>query len=256
MVRELLNVVLPCYNEAENISGLVRAWSTLESQLNEKNIETKIIIIDDGSESATRVVLDLLKREYDNVTVLHHRKNMGLGVAINTGINYVLNENNRGLLCIMDADMTHSPEYVISMIDRLRNNNEDCVIASRYMRGSRVEGLSIFRKVLSLGARALYTVRFRIAGAGAGARNLIRDYTCGYRLYRVDMLRQLAYKYDDNIITEQGFASMVELLIKIGKSHFKIGEVPFTLRYQLKKGQSKMNVMKTINRSLYLVMRF
>ena len=76
--------------------------------------------------------------------------------------------------------MTHQPEYIYSMINKLKEENLHCVIASRYRKGSKVEGLSSYRKLLSYGARAIYTLKLRIPN--------VRDYTCGYRLYRIDAL--------------------------------------------------------------------
>lgn len=252
MDKELLYVVLPCYNEAENIPNLISSWIKLENRLNKKDISLQIVLVNDGSDKATFEIVSLMEKLHHNVKALHHIENKGLGEALNTGINYVLAQNKNGLLCIMDGDMTHPPEYIFSMLDKLRTDKQDCIIASRYRKGSRVEGLNSFRKLLSFGARILYTLRFRILGD----KGLIRDYTCGYRLYKVDMLSKLAKRYNENIITEQGFACMVELLVKISRNGFKVCEVPFTLKYHLKGGQSKMKVFRTIYRSLYLMMTF
>jgi dolichol-phosphate mannosyltransferase len=147
----------------------------------------------------------------------------------------------------MDGDMTHEPQYIFSMIDKLKKDKLDCVVASRYREGSKVEGLSFYRKFLSYGARIVYTTVLGIPN--------VRDYTCGYRLYTCQSLRTLVDKYNGRLVSERGFACMMELLAKINEGGFKIGEVPFVLKYQLKGGISKMRVMKTICRSLALVMR-
>jgi dolichol-phosphate mannosyltransferase len=251
MAEEILYAVLPCYNEGRNIVNLVKEWEKLRSSLEKENILLQIVIVNDGSDNNTYESVNFLEKSYENVKVVHHQVNMGLGAAINTGINYCLTQREEGYICIMDGDNTHPPEYIFSMVNKLKVKKVDCVVASRYRKGARVEGLSLYRKFLSLGARALYTIRYRIPGE----EGLLRDYTCGYRLYKVNMLKNLAQSYANNLITENGFTCMAELLVKISKAGYKIAEVPFNLKYNLKEGQSQMKVLKTINRSLYLMMK-
>ena len=249
MAEELLYVVLPCYNEENSIVNLIKEWEKLQYRLEQRNIMLHIIIVDDGSDNSTFDKINLLEKAYDKG--IHHPKNIGLGAAINTGINFCLEQSQEGYICIMDGDNTHPPEHIFSMVDKLKNINADCVIASRYQKGSRVEGLSFHRSILSLGARILYTARFRIKSE----EGLLRDYTCGYRLYRVQMLKELTHEYNNNLITEKDFTCMVELLVKISKAGYKISEVPFNLKYNLKQGKSQMKLLKTIKRSLYLMMK-
>jgi dolichol-phosphate mannosyltransferase len=176
------------------------------------------------------------------VVVLDHQGNKGLGEALNTGINYVLLQEYARYLCVMDGDMTQHPVFVHSMVMKLEEEKLDCVIASRYRHGSRIEGLSFFRRFLSFGARALYTYKLRVPG--------VRDYTCGYRLYSVEALRHLQALHGKSILKERSFACMLELLIYLHKEGCRLGEVPFVLKYQMKHGHSKMRVLKTIGRSL------
>lgn len=247
MNKEMLYVVLPCYNEEFNIKSLIEEWKLQEKDLSEKGFSLGIVIINDGSSDNTLAIISNLKEIYSNIILINHEMNKGLGQAINTGIDYVLSQEDQGYICIMDGDMTHEPKYVFSMIDKLRKDKLDCVVASRYREGSKIEGVSFYRKFLSYGARVVYT-------AVVGIPN-VRDYTCGYRLYTCQSLRTLAEKYSGKLVSERGFACMMELLVKINEAGFKIGEVPFVLKYQLKGGTSKMRVMKTICRSLALVMR-
>ncbi|WP_432666241.1 glycosyltransferase family 2 protein [Wukongibacter baidiensis] len=247
MDKENLYIVLPCYNEEENIKELIKEWKNQESKLLEQNISLNIVIVDDGSQDNTLKISRYLERHYDNITVLSHGVNKGLGEVLNTGVRYVLSKGSDGLLCIMDADLTHSPYYIHSMIDKLIKEKLDCVIASRYRSGSGVEGLSFFRRFLSYGARIVYGLTLNIKG--------VRDYTCGYRLYKISALESLSQKYNRRILDERGFACMMELLFKLNAEGFKIGEVPFILKYQLKGGESKMKVFKTVNRSLITIGR-
>lgn len=247
MDKEILYVVLPCYNEEENISDLIKEWKTQESKLYERNVLLKLIIVNDGSSDKTLEIARGLENVNNNIKVLNHEVNKGLGEGLNTGINYVISKKKKGLICIMDADMTHSPEYIYSMLNKLSEKSLDCVIASRYREGSKVEGLSLYRKFLSYGARTLYTLKLRIPN--------VRDYTCGYRLYKISALETLVSKYKGKIVKEKGFACMMELLVKFSTEGFIIGEVPFVLKYQLKGGQSKMRVGRTIYRSMLILTR-
>ncbi len=242
---DILYVVLPCYNEEDNICDLILSWEAAVDRLLEKNISLRLIAVNDGSKDNTLKIVTELEKTYDNITALNHETNLGLGEAINTGINYALSTHKGKFLCIMDSDSTHSPEYIYDMIDKLKNEKLDCVIASRYREGSRIEGVPFIRKFLSYGARFIYTLFLRVPG--------VRDYTCGYRLYRITALKKLSKKYGKKLVNESGFACMMELIYKIHSEGFKIGEIPFVLKYQLKGGQSKMKVFNTIFRSLAAV---
>jgi dolichol-phosphate mannosyltransferase len=247
MDKNILFAVLPCYNEDKNIINLVKAWKQQESKLLNKDIVLKLLIVNDGSSDDTFSVATELAEGNSNITVVSHEVNKGLGEALNTGINYVIMQENVKYMCIMDGDMTQHPLYIHSMLEKMEGEELDCVIASRYRPGSKVEGLSFFRKFLSSGARVVYTMKLRISK--------VRDYTCGYRLYKVNVLRALSKRYGVSILKEQSFACMLELLIKLSKENAKIAEVPFVLKYQLKEGQSKMDVVKTIKRSLDMIIR-
>ena len=81
----------------------------------------------------------------------------------------------------------------------------------------------------------------------------VRDFTCGFRAYKVEMLNTVNAKYGDKLIEEQGFACMAEIIIKMGKTGAIIHEMPMILRYDRKIGDSKMNVSKTIKQTLKLI---
>ena len=247
MDKNVLYAVLPCYNEDKNIIDLIEAWSLQESKLLKRNIVLKLLIVNDGSSDDTLSVATKLAEDNSNITVVSHEVNKGLGEALNTGINYVIRKENAKYMCIMDGDMTQHPLYIHAMLDKIEVDELDCVIASRYRPSSKVEGLSFFRKILSFGARILYTAKLRILN--------VRDYTCGYRLYKVSALKALSKRYGISILKERSFACMLELLIKLNKENMKMGEVPFVLKYQFKKGHSKMDIVKTIKRSLDMLIR-
>jgi len=121
------------------------------------------------------------------------------------------------------------------------------VIASRYQPGSRVYGLSMNRRIVSLVASLLMRVLFPTPG--------VSDYTCGYRAYRAEALQQAYSQYGDTLVDQDGFQCMVDILLKLRKLPLIFGEVPLILRYDLKRGQSKMRMMKTSMNTLRLLWR-
>ena len=121
------------------------------------------------------------------------------------------------------------------------------VIASRYQAGSRVLGVPFHRNLLSLAARGLFTVAFPIRG--------VRDYTCGFRAYRQELLQHALDYYGDSFVSEKGFSCMVDVLLKLRRFRPVMGEAPMILRYDLKGGVSKMNVAKTVWQTLKLIAR-
>jgi len=88
-----------------------------------------IVVVNDGSSDDTYKIAKSFENNYNNVKLLNHLVNKGLGEAVNTGINYAISQKNSGLLCIMDADMTHQPNYIFSMINKLKKEELSCVIA-------------------------------------------------------------------------------------------------------------------------------
>ena len=81
----------------------------------------------------------------------------------------------------------------------------------------------------------------------------VKDYTCGYRAYRMELIQKAFSLYGENFINQNGFECMVDILIKLRKMEAIFREVPLVLRYDLKEGVSKMRVVKTISRSLMLI---
>lgn len=238
-----LTVLLPAYNEEENIQVLVENWLSYEKKINQIfNLELEIVIVNDGSLDNTKKISEELEVKYKNFKLVNHEKNKGLGEGLKTAINYVSrNSTDKDYACIMDCDNTQDPMYIIDMLKLSRANEEeigpDIIIASRFQKGSSVKGLSKFRLLTSAGAKLVYSSILRIKN--------VRDYTCGYRLYKVSILNKAQAYFGENIIEETGFTCMAEILYKLYALGGTCGEVPFELRYDYKRGASKMNVLKT-----------
>ena len=237
-----LIVLVPCYNEAENLAALVKRWRTQAPQLAREGYVFQLLIVDDGSRDRTCEIAQGLCERYPEITLVSHGENLGLGGALNTGINWFLSHARPGDVCaVMDGDNTHDPCYIHRLLEQLRSG-VDCAIASRYCGASEVYGVPGYRRLLSDGARLFYRVVLGVPG--------VRDYTCGYRAYRYCALRLAKKRFSDQLITQKTFSCMMELLYKLALCGCVFAEVPFTLRYDRKGGKSKLNIMRTVGTSV------
>lgn len=236
-------VVLPAYDEAGNIGGLL---DKIADALEEARLLYEIIIVDDGSSDGTAAVIERYHEDVP-VTLHRHEMNQGLGATIRDGL-YLASKTagDRDIVVTMDADETHTPGLMLRMVRMVREGC-DVVIASRYQPGARVMGVSLFRRLLSFGASVLFRVFFPTRG--------VRDFTCGYRAYRGSVLHQAIETYGDELVECSGFQCMIDILLKLRQLDVVFGEVPLILRYDLKQGRSKMRVLRTIRDSLHLLVR-
>ncbi len=243
-IKRNLYLMLPMFNEQESITKLLSAVDKVRSRLQDP---LEVVIVDDGSsdDSIKKVEAFGKKTEFMNIKIIPHEKNMGLGQAMRTGI-YHLAETvgAEDIVFTMDADNTHDPKYMIDMKKKIDQGNE-IVIASRYCSGGDEWGLKIHRKILSFGASGLLSSVFKCKN--------IKDYTCGYRAYKGRLLKEAYDHYKNNLIRENGFTCMAELLIKTHQFAKGAGEIPMILRYDLKGGASKMKILKTVYRYVHLI---
>lgn len=243
-----LYILLPCYNEQDNLITLISNWYKQKSSIYEKGYDFKIIIIDDKSTDDTKAVIEAQKNLYKEIIPLYHAENKGLGGGILSGLNLFASTstNNNDIVIVMDADNTHDPKYANSMIEKIESG-ADCVIASRYCNSSKVIGLANYRHILSTCAKYYYQTVLRIPN--------VRDYTCAYRAYNSGIIQKAFLIYKDKLIEEKSFACMMELLYKLHVINANITEVPFGLRYDFKQGDSKMKVTETIIASILTSMK-
>lgn len=236
-----LYVVLPCYNEALNLKKVYQDF--LDVYITNKQINLSFVMVIDGCTDNTLEVAQKLKSTNDQVLIINHIINKGLGEAVKSGLNYVINNaKDNDLVVVLDSDHTHKAVYSIDMINRIQNHGFDVVIASRYFENSAVYGVPGYRIALSYFAKLYYSIMFRIPN--------VRDYTCGYRVYTIDILKKLYENYGEGMIRETGFSCMCELLVKLDAIGANIGESQFELFYGDKGGDSSMKVLKTIVKSL------
>lgn len=238
----MITIVLPAYNEEKSIGSLLSRFSDV---MNKKRLAMRIIVVDDGSRDQTAVEAE---RAMPDAKIIVHEVNKGLGEAVKTGLIAALKiSDDEDVIVTMDSDDSHAPALIAKMVDKI-DEGCDVVIASRYLPESRVVGVSIFRQVLSNGASFLFRLTYPING--------VRDYTCGYRVYRASLLKRAFETWGDDFVNQSGFSVMIDILLKL--SHLKVvfGEVPIILRYDRKPGASKMNVGRTVMQTLRLLAKY
>ena len=240
-----LVVLLPTYNEENDVEKLVMRWAKQEEVIRKYQLELKIIVVNDGSKDRTKEICENLKKTYKYFELVNHEQNKGLGKAVETGFKYVLGHHPNCLfVCVMDCDNTQNPKYIEDMLRKMSSSKADVIIASRYQKGAAVHGLSWYRRMTSEGARWVYKCVFNVAN--------VRDYTCGFRLYTYDILKKANSTYQERFIEQSGFTCMAEILYKLSCVGARFAEIPFELQYGAKGGKSKMRVIKTIKDSLKL----
>ena len=142
-------VVVPTYNEAENLSELVKRLFSLDVA------GLDILVVDDNSPDGTQRVAQKLSADYGNITVVCRPRKLGLGSALRDGIESAL-ATDATYIMTMDADYSHDPLDVPRLMDVMRDSGVDMVQGSRYVRGGGVRGWPVHRMVLSRTANLLY----------------------------------------------------------------------------------------------------
>jgi dolichol-phosphate mannosyltransferase len=238
-----VRVAMPAYNEAEALPLLI---PRIVEALGEANYRFDILVVNDCSTDRTAQVVEELADRYP-LHLVSHERNQGLGGAITTCITRAIaGLHDSDVVITLDADNTHPPQLMTRMVPMIREGR-DVVIASRYRDGSQVVGLERYRLWMSNVSSWMMRLLF-------GVRE-VRDYTCGYRAYRVGILRQAVEKYQPQLVRESGFAAMAELLLNVSRLEAIFGEAPLVLRYDQKRGASKMKVLRTIYRTLAMMAR-
>jgi dolichol-phosphate mannosyltransferase len=229
-----LSIIIPTYNESENILKLI---SAIKGNV-PSNIITEIIVVDDNSPDQTgKIVEDYIHNnisinasveqqfhsKIDNqncvVRVIHRKNKTGLISAILEGIESSKGEN----ILIMDADFSHPPETIPLLVEELRKDPNCIVIGSRYISRGSIIGWPYKRRVISRGAA-------NIARHGLNVRN-VTDPMSGFFAFPRHVIENI--KFDT-----KGFKILLEILVK--SRNIRVKEVPYTFRDR-KSGQSKMN---------------
>jgi len=236
-------IVLPAFNEACRIGNLL---DRIDEVLFDDGLAFTVVVIDDGSTDGTAGVIEAHTKTMP-IVYRKHDHNQGLGSTIRDGLLTALSiADEHDIIVTMDSDDTHTPGLILRMVHMIREGY-DVVIASRYQPEARVIGVPLVRQLLSSVASLMMRILFPIRG--------VKDYTCGYRAYRVSVLREAEKLYGERLFDQDGFQCMVDILLKLRRMSVIFGEVPFILRYDYKEGGTKMDVGRTIKKTLWLLLR-
>lgn len=213
-------VVIPTFNEKENIERIIRKVFSL-------NKEFDVLVVEDNSPDGTAAIVRSLMAEFPGRLHMEERKGkLGLGTAYIHGFRWALN-NEYSFIFEMDADFSHNPEDLLKLYDACASQGGDVAIGSRYIKGVNVVNWPMGRVLMSYFAS--YYVRMV-------TRMKIMDTTAGFKCYR----RKLLETIDFDRIKFTGYAFQIEMKYTAWKLGFNIIEVPiiFTDRTE---GESKMS---------------
>jgi dolichol-phosphate mannosyltransferase len=213
-------VIIPTYNEKENIENIIRAVFSQE-------IDFHILIIEDGSPDGTAAIVKKLQKEFFNKLFMLERKGkLGLGTAYITGFKWAI-DHHYDFIFEMDADFSHNPKDLIKLYTACSAEGADVAIGSRYVSGVNVVNWPIGRVLMSYFASKY--VRF-VLGID------IADTTAGFKCYRSEVLKTIEL----DKIRFKGYAFQIEMKFTAYKCGFQLKEVPIIF-INRELGTSKMS---------------
>ena len=225
-------VVLPTYNEAENIVGFLRA-------VRQAVPDADVIVVDDNSPDGTAALAEETASELGRIKVLHRAGKLGLGAAYRHGFTTAFDEGYEAIVS-MDSDFSHDPATIPTML-QLVTDGADAVIGSRYVPGGATVDWPLPRRLLSKWGNRYTAAVLRLP---------VRDCTSGFRAYRADALQAI----DPASTKAEGYAFLTELVRKMIANGAKIVETPIVFRDR-QFGTSKMSA-RIIAESMVLVTKW
>ena len=215
-------VVMPTYNEAENVERIVRTVAAELARLAPQG--HGVLIVDDNSPDGTGVIADRLSEELEAVSVLHRGAKQGLGQAYLAGFAHALSAGADRVI-EMDADFSHDPSYLAPLL--AASADADLVLGSRYVPGGGVQDWGPVRRIVSRGGS--FYARL-ILGVG------VRDLTGGFKCIRREVLETI----DLGAVRAEGYVFQIEVTYRAILAGFRVVEVPIVFRDRTL-GQSKMS---------------
>ena len=216
-------LILPTYNEAENVQAIVAAAGEVLAGAAPDGF--RILIVDDGSPDGTGELADELAAEHEWVQVLHRSEKNGIGPAYLAGFSHAL-EHGAGYVMEMDSDFSHDPADLARLLQAVYDG-ADLALGSRYVPGGGVSEWGMLRRVISEGGSTYARLVLGLK---------VRDLTGGFKCFRREVLE--AIHFDG--VRSQGYAFQVELTYRAVQAGFKVVEVPIVFRDR-QQGQSKMS---------------
>jgi dolichol-phosphate mannosyltransferase len=243
MKKSTLAILVPTYNELENIELLLRAIAAVQTSHQHWNFH--VYVVDDSSPDGTGAQVEQLAIELNSagyqVQLLTRLKKEGLGKAYIFGFNYALNDQvvRPDFVMQMDADLSHDPKYLNNFVEALEAGAQ-VVLGARYIPGGGCPNWSWYRKLLSSGGN--YYARLVLGSK-------VHDYTGGFNAYAVSVLKAIAL----NQLDSAGYGFQIDLKFQMLKQQPLIIEVPIQF-IDRQHGKSKMP-LNTVFQNFFLVLK-
>ena len=223
-------VITPTYDEVENIEEFLRRTRAAVP-------DADVLVVDDNSPDGTGALAERVGAELGQVHVLHREAKEGLGVAYRAGIAWGLDQGYE-VICHMDADLSHDPAALPTLLHHLVDDPADLVIGSRYIPGGSIPHWPLARRMLS-------KVGNFYAGMVLGTS--VRDNTTGYRAYRATMLKDI----DFAATRSKGYGFMIETAYRVWLQGGQIVESPIAFTDRVR-GHSKMTLKVAAEELLFV----
>jgi dolichol-phosphate mannosyltransferase len=210
-------VILPTYNEAENIMPLASGVLAQDPSL-------EVLVVDDNSPDGTGDIVEEAGPSESRLHLVRREGKLGLGTAYLAGFRYGL-DHGYEYIFTMDGDRSHNPKYLPAMLESLKDH--DMVIGSRYVPGGGIENWPVHRRILSAFANFYTRLLLGIQ---------VRDCTAGFRGYRREVLETV----DPFGVRSEGYSFLYEMAWRVSKSGFQIAEIPIVFEQRIA-GDSKID---------------
>lgn len=242
MKKISIAVLIPTYNEVQNIPGLLSAMRDMSAKLSD--VSFTLYVIDDSSPDGTAEAVEKLNTQLETAhfcaRVIRRAQKEGLGRAYIDGFKQMLALNPQpDFVLQMDADLSHDPEYILDYINAVRNG-ADFIVGTRYINGGSCPDWSWYRKLLSQGGN---TYARLVLG------RKITDYTGGFNMYSLDILKKIRW----DALDSAGYGFLIDLKYQTQRLSNKIIEIPIQF-LDRQHGHSKMP-LNTIFQNFVLVLR-
>lgn len=210
-------VVLPTYNEAENVLPLSELVLAADPSLD-------VLVVDDNSPDGTGDLVEVAGRSEQRLQLLRRAGKLGLGTAYLAGFRYGL-DKGYDLVFTMDSDFSHNPRYLPAMLAAM--DDHDMVVGSRYVAGGGVDNWPAYRRALSAFANFYTRTLLRVP---------VADCTAGFRCYTREVLESV----DPFSVRASGYSFLEEMVWRVHKCGFRIGEIPIVFEIRAA-GASKID---------------
>ena len=221
-----VTIVLPTYNEAENIEDFLNAVTTVVEKI--EDFDVKMLVVDDYSPDGTSDIIKKIMENNKRVFLINNPVR-GLGNAYKSGFKHALEHLNSDILIEMDSDFSHSPDKIPELLNMI-NQGYTFVIGSRYIKGGSIpDNWALIRKLNSKYGNIF--ARF-IAGLYS-----VKDCTSGFRAISADLIKQISLQN----LNVNGYAFQMNILYECIKNGAKVTEIPINF-IDRTKGKSKLNI--------------